>query len=87
MKPSASEYSSRALGLSRKAGAELRALTAAGTTGRRQPPPREIRLRRLARDVARHAAELRLLVGEENRLRKYVASRCSDGSKQDGDSQ
>ncbi|CAM9539516.1 unnamed protein product [Ectocarpus sp. 12 AP-2014] len=87
MKPSASEYSSRALGLSRKAGAELRALTAAGTTGRRQPPPREIRLRRLARDVARHAAELRRLVGEENRLRKYLASRCSDGSKQDGDSQ
>ncbi|CAB1096739.1 unnamed protein product [Ectocarpus sp. CCAP 1310/34] len=87
MKPSASEYSNRALGLSRKAGAELRALTAAGTTGRRQPPPREIRLRRLARDVARHAAELRRLVGEENRLRKYQASRCSDGSKPDGDSQ
>lgn len=87
MKPSASQYSSRVLGLSRKAGAELRALTAAGTTGRRQPPPREIRLRRLARDVARHAAELRRLVGEENRLRKYLASRCSDGSKQDGDSQ
>ncbi|CAM9617438.1 unnamed protein product [Ectocarpus fasciculatus] len=90
VKPSASDYSSRALGLSRKAGAELRALTAAGTTGRRQPPPREIRLRRLARDVARQAAELRRLVGEEHRLRKVHASSCSDGSKsreKDGDRQ
>lgn len=51
-------YASRAL---QKAGAELRALTAAGTTGRRNPPPREVRLRRLARDIARHSAELREL--------------------------
>lgn len=90
MKPSASDYSSRALELARKAGAELRVLTAAGTTGRRQPPPREIRLRRLARDVARHAAELRRLAGEEHRLRKILASRCSNSSKPrktDGDGQ
>lgn len=77
---SRSSYSSRGLGLSRKAGAELRALTAAGTTGRRQPPPREVRLRRLARDVARHSAELRRLAGEERRLRKSLAACCcSDG--------
>lgn len=70
---SRSSYSSRGVGLCRKAGAELRALTAAGTTGRRQPPPRELRLRRLARDVARHSAELRRLVREEDRLRKSLA--------------
>lgn len=74
-------YLPRGQGLSRKAGAELRALTAAGTTGRRQPPPREARLRRLARDVARHSAELRRLVREEEQLRKGLA-RCGayDGS-------
>lgn len=68
-------YSPRGQGLSRKAGAELRALTAAGTAGRRQPPPREARLRRLARDVARHSAELRRLVREEEQLRRALA--CS----------
>lgn len=74
-------YSSRGQGLSRKVGAELRALTAAGTAGRRQPPPREARLRRLARDVARHSAELRLLVREEVILRKRLACcRDDDGS-------
>lgn len=72
------EYSSRGLRLSRKAGAELRALTAAGTSGRRQPPPREMRLRRLARDVARHSAELQRLVREEDQLRKSLAC-CSGG--------
>lgn len=60
--------------LSRKAGAELRALTAAGTTGRRQPPPREARLRRLARDVERHTAELRNLAREEKQLGRRLAS-------------
>lgn len=63
--------------LSRKAGAELRALTAAGTTGRRQPPPREARLRRLARDVERHSAELRKLAREEERLGNILA--CENG--------
>ena len=58
--------------ISRKAGAELRALTAAGTTGRRQPPPREARLRRLARDVERHSAELRNLAREEEQLGKSL---------------
>ncbi|CAM9094247.1 unnamed protein product [Laminaria digitata] len=58
--------------LSRKAGAELRALTAAGTSGRRQPPPREARLRRLARDVERHSAELRSLAKEEEKLGKSL---------------
>lgn len=82
-----SSYSRRGLGLSQKAGAELRALTAAGTTGRRQPPPRELRLRRLARDVARHSAELRRLVREEDRLRKKLARRCgSDGRPRESDS-
>lgn len=73
-----SRYSLRGEGLSRKAGAELRALTAAGTAGRRQPPPREVRLRRLARDVARHSAELRRLVREEEQLRKGLAC-CGGG--------
>ena len=63
--------------LSRKAGAELRALTAAGTTGRRQPPPREARLRRLARDVQRHSAELKKLAGDEEQLEKSLA--CVNG--------
>lgn len=63
---------------SRKAGAELRALTAAGTTGRRQPPPREVRLRRLARDVARHTAELRELRRAEERIRRTLV-RCFRG--------
>ena len=72
-----SGYSPRGQGLSRKAGAELRALTAAGTAGRRQPPPREGRLRRLARDVARHSAEVRRLVREEEHLRKGLA--CCGG--------
>lgn len=58
---------------SRKVGAELRALTAAGTAGRRQPPPREVRLPRLARDVARHSAELRQLAKNEQRLRRSLA--------------
>lgn len=62
------QYANRAL---QKAGAELRALTAAGTTGRRIPPPREARLRRLARDVARHSAELRELTRAEKRLHRY----------------
>lgn len=56
---------SRAL---QKAGAELRALTAAGTTGRRNPPPREVRVRRLARDVSRHSIELQKLKRAEERL-------------------
>lgn len=78
-----SEYSPRGQGLSRKAGAELRALTAAGTAGRRQPPPREARLRRLARDVARHSAELRRLAREEEQLRKGLAC-CGDGYERPG---
>lgn len=76
-----SKHCHRGLRLSRKAGAELRALTAAGTSGRRQPPPREIRLRRLARDVARHSAELRRLVREEDQLRKSLA-RCNGGGRE-----
>lgn len=77
---SSSACSRRMLGLSRKAGAEVRALTAAGTTGRRQPPIREDRLRRLARDVVRYSAELRRLVVEEEELRKsLVRSLHSDG--------
>lgn len=51
----AQKFASRAL---QKAGAELIALSGAGTSGRRNPPPREVRLRRLARDVRRHSAEL-----------------------------
>lgn len=58
----------------RKAGAELRTLTAAGTTGRRQPPLREVRLQRLARDVARNTAELWKLANEEQYLRHSLAS-------------
>lgn len=69
---------------SRKVGAELRALTAAGTTGRRQPPPREVRLRRLARDVARHSAELRELARAEERLRRSLT--CLQDSEQGGGS-
>lgn len=57
----------------RKAGAELSALTAAGTTGRRQPPPREVRLRRLARDVARHSVEIRELARSEKQLRRRLS--------------
>lgn len=78
-----SGYSPRGQGLSRKAGAELRALTAAGTAGRRQPPPREARLRRLARDVARHSAELRRLAREEEQLRKGLAC-CGGGGERPG---
>jgi len=77
-------HSSRGLRLSRKAGAELRALTAAGTSGRRQPPPREMRLRRLARDVARHSAELRRLCKEESQLRKSLAC-CFGRFERSGD--
>lgn len=79
-----SGYSPRGQRLSRKAGAELWALTAAGTAGRRQPPPRETRLRRLARDVARHSAELRRLVREEKHLRKGLAC-CSGGDGRSGE--
>lgn len=76
---SASAWSGRMLGLSRKAGAELRALTAAGTTGRRQPPIREERQRRLARDVVRYSAELRRLVVEEEQLRRdLIRCFCTD---------
>lgn len=57
---------------SRKAGAELRALTAAGTTGRRKPPPREVRLRRLERDVGRQSAELRELRRAEAVIRRNL---------------
>lgn len=66
-----------------KAGAELSALTAVGTTGRRQPPFRESRLRRLARDVSRHSNELRGLLKTEQRLRRtlvYQGQRDFDGS-------
>lgn len=66
----------------RKAGSELRALTAAGTTGRRQPPPREVRLRRLARDVQRYSAELRDLARTEEQLRKGLA--CFDMRPREG---
>ncbi|CAM9877678.1 unnamed protein product, partial [Scytosiphon promiscuus] len=76
-----STCSRRMRGLSRKAGAELRALTAAGTTGRRQPPLREGRLRRLARDVVRYSMELRQLAVDEDRLRRNIA-RCASGGGQ-----
>lgn len=71
------------LASSQKAGAELTAFTAAGTTGRRYPPFRESRLRRLARDVSRHSNELRVLLKTEQRLRRTLASqgrRDFDGS-------
>lgn len=68
---------------SQKAGAELTALTAAGTTGHRQPPFRESRLWRLARDISRYSNELRELLKTEQRLRRtlvYQGRRDLDGN-------
>lgn len=66
---------------SRKTGIELMNLTAAGTTGRRNPPPREIRLRRLAREVARRTVALRKLERAEEMLRvrlQHLEQRASE---------
>ncbi|CAM9381899.1 unnamed protein product, partial [Discosporangium mesarthrocarpum] len=68
----------------RRAGAELYALTAAGTTGRRIPPPREPHLGRLRRDVRRHALELQVLRSEVWGLRNTLGLNQGQGGKEEG---